>query len=307
MKINTSSANIEARNNRLPQTENKEDKSLNIEDKFTPSSNGSSFGSKIKNLATKALLLALNIPIYSSTPKITDERREKILNSLQPGDILLETHNNYPFFQIAEKIVANSDFTHAAIYEGDGKMIEANTSHEDGKGVSRVDVAEYLNGRMAIQIIRPPYETQEDIKAALKYADSQIGKDYDGSFDYQNSDKQFCSELVAKSLAAMPNKIYTPTTTFLGREIALPDAFREIEGVEVVYNDGTNFWKNQLSHSLSFIGGAVAAGAAACALGPIGITGAFLGGTVLTSVVGGLIQERETVSHFFKGGLGDGE
>lgn len=308
MKVNPSIQNIEIKNNNTSKLENKESEVLNPDDQFVKSdSESSGFGSKIKKLAGKALLLALNIPVMSSTPPVSEERRQKILDSLKPGDIILETNNNYPMFQIAEKIIGNSDFTHSAIYEGNGQMIEANTSHEDGTGVARVDVAGYLEGRMSVQIIRPPYKTEEDIKAALAYADSQIGKDYDSSFDYQNSDKQFCSELVAKSLEAMPNKIYTPTIKTFGRELALPDAFKEIEGAEVVYNEGSNFWKNQLSHSLSFIGGAVAAGAAALALGPVGVTGAFLGGTVLTSIAGGMIQERKAVSQFFKSGSGDGE
>ncbi len=255
-----------------------------------------SFGGKIKGLAVKALLGFLDLPALSTTSEISKENKQKILDSIKPGDIILETDNNYPGWQVMEKIAGNSDFTHAAIYEGDGKFIEATTGHPSGMGVAKTELAEYLKGRVAIQIVRPPYKSEEDIKAALNYANSQIGKPYDGAFNYEDSSEQYCAELVAKALDAMPNKIETPSFEVLGRKVVLPNSFQKIEGAEVVYDDGSDFWKNQLSHSPAFIGGAVAAGAAALALGPVGVIGAFLGGTLLTSVTGGFIQISDRIS-----------
>ena len=110
----------------------------------------------------------------------------------------------------------------------------------------------------------------------------------------------YCTELVYKALNAMPNKIDVPALNILGKEVYLPVSFQKINGADVVYDDGSNFWKNQLSHSPALIGGAVAAGAAALALGPAGVIGTFLGGTLLTSVVGGCIQDFKAVVNFFK-------
>ena len=284
-----------------PSRQRAETNTLETKDNFTKS-NGSkaqdvqamSLVSKLKKLALAPLVLFCDMPSLSNYETISEERKKKIMDTIKPGDIILETDNNYPGWQLMEKVAGKSEHTHAAIYEGNGVFIEATT----GPGVTKTELKNYLKGRMVIQLIRPPYKSEADIKAALDYANKQIGKSYDDFFNYKDDSEMFCSELVAKSLRAMPDTIETPISTLLGHEFVLPDDFQKIEGAEVVYDDKTTFLKNQLSHAPTLIGGAVTAAAAAFALGPIGVAGAFIGGTLLTSIIGGCIQQKDAVKSF---------
>jgi uncharacterized protein YycO len=84
----------------------------------------------------------------------------------QPGDILLSKRSvkKYPFWGRVTKAlgaVQGSDIQHAAIYVGDGKVVEGVI----GKGI----VEEYLYRVKA---------TLDERKAAAEYAKNQLGKGY---------------------------------------------------------------------------------------------------------------------------------
>ncbi|MDQ7826602.1 MAG: YiiX/YebB-like N1pC/P60 family cysteine hydrolase [Candidatus Eremiobacteraeota bacterium] len=233
-------------------------------------------------------LLSLRIP--STTEKMSDERRDKICSVIQPGDIILETNNPYPGWQVFEKVTLDSDYTHAAMYEGDGKFIEATTGDPSGKGVVRTDLREYLQGQLLIEVIRPPYKTPEDRQAAVDYLRSQLGKPYDSAFDLSEDKAHYCAEIVYRALQNIPNKIEAPLKNFMGRPAAAPASFQDIKGAETVYSDKSSFWKNMASHYPVLMGAATGAAAGAMFAGPIGATAGFLGGLLLTSLVGNKIQ-----------------
>ena len=283
------------KNSSVSNTEKKLDPQPNNlqEDAFKASSKDSeastSFSSKIKGLATKAGAAILGMSCWTATPKISEERKQEIMSVVQPGDIILANNDNYPSWEIFEHIVGGGDYTHSAIYEGDGNFIEASASARTNGGVGRTKLSDYIKGRMNFQIIRPPYESKEDIAAALNYADSQIGKKYDMAFKYDDNEI-YCSELVAKALKSMPNEIHTPTFQFAGREAVLPDDFRKLEGAQVVYDDKSTFLKSMLNLSPALLGGAALAVGAGLALGPVGAVIGLVAGTLTTSIVGGKIQ-----------------
>ncbi len=299
MQINNLNANNQVLNLSTPNGLSKTDvekTSFNVADNFeksVPEEENPSFWGKLQKKVLGGVISTLNFPALSVAPMVSDERREKILSLVQPGDIILETNANYPTWQIMEKIAGGSDYTHAAIYEGDGKFLEATTGHESGFGVGRTDLREYLQGRLDIQILRPPYKSKEDIDAALDYARSQIGKPYDSAFDYSEDEKQYCAEYVAKALKAMPNPIDTPTFQFLGREVVLPNDFKSIKGVESIYDDGASIWKTQLQMAPALAGGVALGAAGGMLLGPVGAVVGFVAGTIATTVVGGKLQEKE--------------
>jgi hypothetical protein len=192
---------------------------------------------------------------------------------------------------VLEKVVFGSDFTHAAIYEGDGKFIEATTGDPSGKGVIRSDLKEYLDGgRIMIEVIRPPYKSEEDKKAALDYARSQLGKPYDSGFNQENADEIYCAELVQRALASMPNPIEAPITNFLGHKAVGPNAFQKIPGAEKVFSTGASFWKAALSHYPVYMGAAAAAAVGGITLGPLGAVGGFIAGGLLSTMAGNKMQ-----------------
>ncbi|MBI2266298.1 MAG: hypothetical protein HYU64_14225 [Armatimonadetes bacterium] len=238
------------------------------------------------NLFTKML----DIRVPTTTKEITEEKRQEILRAIQPGDIILETNNAYPNWQRFEMLTMRSNYTHAAMYEGDGRFIEATTGDPSGAGVVRSDLAEYLHGPILVEVIRPPYKTPKDRESAVQYLRSQLGKPYDSGFNLKDDSAIYCAELVQRALQAVPKRIETPLIRTLGRTAVAPDSFQEIEGAKVVYSDGSNFWKNMASHWPVALGAAATAAAGGVVAGVSGGIGGFLGGLLLSISIGNKIQ-----------------
>ncbi len=295
MHINSLGNNVcDAKNiNTLKTDVNSSDKPMpseGLSDEFVFSSSDSAVPSQ-KNFADKLLGL-LDFPAFVASKVMSEGRRQQIMDVLKPGDIILETNDNRPAAKLLEKAAVGSDYTHASFYEGGGKFIEANIDHNSGYGVDRLELFERLKGRLSVKIIRPPYKSQEDVNAALDYARNQIGKPYDFMLDNSTDDRLYCSELIAKSLKAMPNKVYTPVARVFGQELIVPEDFGKIDGAEVVYDDKSSFWKGQLRMTPAFAGGAAVAVGAGLLFGPLGAVLGFVAGTAATTIIGGKIQEK---------------
>jgi len=238
----------------------------------------------------------LNIRVPTTTPPVSEERIKQIEQSIQPGDIILETDNAYPEWQRLEYLAYRSAHTHACMYEGNGVFIEATSPG----GVMRTELREYLEGRKIITVLRPAYATPQDRDAALDFHRAQLGKPYNDTFDLYSTSSYTCTALEYQSLQAMPNKMEVPVRKFFGHDEVAPDFFMEMKGVTKVYDDGSSFWKNQFTHwpvALTAIGGGVAAGiAGGGALAGLGGFAAALTGAIL---VGNKIQ----TGHFNFSGL----
>lgn len=230
-------------------------------------------------------LALLSIRVPTTTPPISDERRDAICSCIQPGDIILETDDAYPGWQRMEFLTMRSNYTHAAIYEGDGKFIEATPPK-----VCRTELRPYLEGNQKICIVRPAYVSEEDKNAALEFARKQIGKPYDGGFSLADSEALYCAELVYNALKSMPHPMEAPLHRFLGRDVVAPDSFQRLPGATAVYDEKAEFWQSQLTHWPVMASGAGVAAAAAYLGGPIAGVAGFAGGLVLSILVGNKIQ-----------------
>lgn len=239
----------------------------------------------------------LNIRVPTVTPKFSEKEVEKMLTVMKPGDIIIETDNSYPGWQFLEKAVFNSDYTHAAIYEGDGKFLEATSGNADGIGVKRNELREFLTGRQSVEIIRPPYKSEADATAALDHSRSQLGKPYDGDFDMKDGNAIYCAELVYNALQAMPNPIEAPTVKFAGKEAVGPNAFKQIPGAQVVYSTGSSFLKNRISHYPVYMAAAAGAVIGGMAAGPLGAIGGFAAGGIGAILTGNKIQTGQFSLH----------
>ena len=251
----------------------------------------------------------LDIRVPTTTKPISEEQRNKILSVIQPGDVILETSDAYPNWQRMEVVTLGSVYTHAAIYEGDGKFLEATTGDPSGKGVIRTDLKEYLEGPIHIKIVRPPYKDANDVKVALDYARAQLDKPYDSAFNYEDDSKIYCAELVKKAIDQCPSGIETPMahtlfTKLTGKKAVGPDNFAEIEGAKVVYpedpSEETSFLKASLSHWPVAAGTAAGALAGAATIGgAVGTVGGLLGGLALSICIGNKMQ----TGHFILWGV----
>lgn len=231
--------------------------------------------------AAEGLLTFMGRRIPTTVPEISPEKANQLQQILQPGDVLLSCDCAYPGWARMEYWTVRSNYTHAAYYAGEGKVYEA-----VGGGVLETPIDEFFQGRMKVAIVRPPYHSPEDVKAATDYCKAQLGKPYDSVFNTGDNNEFYCSELVSKALKSTPHPIESPTRKLLGRDAVAPDAFLSIPGAVAVHNDGSDYWKNKLGHwplASAAVGGAVAGGMLAGAGGAgigfgVGLLGSILVG-----------------------------
>ena len=225
---------------------------------------------KAKNFIMKVL------DKYHASKITTIDKRfdtNEIKKLLKPGDILLTSQNNYPGWQFVEKVLFDSDWTHAAIYIGDGRFVESTTDDKQyyvplgnnkfrvadkndlkdlnklipGFGiVEELPVEKCFNNCTHLAVVRPPYKTREDINSAINYAKNQVGKLYDDDMNTNDDSKLFCSELPFNALKSGPNPINYKIEPLSG--IISPDVFLNKDNSNLIWSDGSNFWKNMLSH-----------------------------------------------------------
>jgi len=237
---------------------------------------------KISSMLNRTLY---RIPTF--TKSVSEEERIEILSTLKPGDIILETEDAYPIAQWTEKLMFGTNYSHAAIYEGNGNIIE---SIRDG--VVRTPLDHYFDRTCHLAVIRPPYENEEDVKASLNYARSQIGKLYDTKFNLKDDSRFYCHELVKWTLESIPHPIKVPPQRAFGftKRIVSAKSFKKIQGAKVVYTSNHKYWKSMLSRlpfHLSATAGAIAGG---ITLGPLGAIAGYLGAGLLSIMIGNKIQ-----------------
>ena len=246
----------------------------------------------------------LDIRVPTTTPEFPEASKKAILDSIQPGDIILETNNAYPHWQRMEMVTLHSVFSHAAIFEEkkDGKYFFLEATTGEGAGVIRTDLSEYMTGPIKMAVIRPDYKTPEDRDAALDYCRKQLGKPYDSRFDFSDDSSYACTELVSKALKNMPNPIAVGEHKVLGRSAVGPDDFLKIPNAKIIYKDNCTLVKNLATHWPVVAGGLVAAAAAGIpaglAFGGWAAAGAGLAGMALGTTAATLVGNKMQTGYF---------
>ena len=177
--------------------------------------------------------LIFDIPLYSFARKISDKERQTIIDTLVIGDILLMTDKLFPLWQLAVSATGSPRYSHAALYEGNNRVVEATTFHASGNGVGHTDVDDFLSGRKNICVVRPAYPSEYHKNVMLAWLKQQLGKSYDYGFNPKNEDTMYCAKLVAKAMriAGFP----VGTRRFLWGNLYLPDTFTQMAGMDVIY------------------------------------------------------------------------
>jgi len=151
---------------------------------------GSSGDGVTLGAAGKLLGFIMDMPRPTHNKMLSPEQITEIKQTLQPGDVLLETNDNYPGWQVNAKLVLKSDWVHAAIYVGNNTIIDSTTERH---GVNKISVEDFGKCHH-LAVIRPNYKTDADKQAALDYAEKSIGIPYD--FDWRlDNNTLYCTRI----------------------------------------------------------------------------------------------------------------
>lgn len=131
-----------------------------------------------------------------------------ILDTLEPGDVLLRKYDHY----LGSRLISGY-WSHAAIYVGDNQII-----HMLGEGVSKEDILTFTRCD-DICILRPKDKIikAKAIETALEVFNNKVEYDYD--FDSVSSERFYCTEFVDYLFG-----YYIRDSVVCGRAI-LPDHF----------------------------------------------------------------------------------
>lgn len=192
-----------------------------------------------------ALVHFLELRIPTALPDMTEVNRQKILQSVQPGDIVLTADAAYLMWEGIEYMVAGSHFTHCMVYEGDGQVLEA-TIESNSNGVMRSPLEKSLHGSVKVAVLRPPYQHTDHIEQVLDFCRAQLGKPYDNVFDFEHSEGKayYCSSLIYSALQTLDPPFEVPQKRRLGRTLVVPDGFLHLEGISVLYMDKFTVWSS---------------------------------------------------------------
>ena len=118
-------------------------------------------------------------------------------DGLQKGDIILSTSDSFQSAFIRTMTKGPTDVSHAAVYVGDGMVVEA-----VGPGVRRISIADSVRSDTLAVVVRNPNLTDKQRDTIADFASKQIDKPYSlrGLVNIDASGNKFmCSELVKRS------------------------------------------------------------------------------------------------------------
>ena len=231
----------------------------------------------------------------SNQKPMSEEEKQRILEKIQPGDVLLTYASQRPNLGHLEYWTTGADYTHCALYEGYGRIIET-----QGDQVMRSPLIERLQGPIKVAVVRPPYKSFQDRAYVIREAKKLVGTPYDYKFDNNDPSELYCSEFIEVAMKRVDPELDVPDARFLGREITAPDGFAEMNGARLIHDGRSNYWANLTHQWPMYLGGAAGAGAGATLGAALGATvspglGAVIGGPV-GAVLGGVLGFEGAVS-----------
>lgn len=191
------------------------------------------------NLVCRSLVALVDVRLHKRVRRLSADERQFIASIVRPGDILVDSNDAFPGWQILSKIFLGSEWVHMGLYVGDGIVVDAGQKAH----VSEITLQRFLR-TSRVAVLRPHYQDDEDVERVIACARKFIGKRYNSALDLASADDVYCTQMMREVLKTLQNPIEVRTTNVLGRSIVSPDAF--------VYNDRiTVVFKTHLSGAVS--------------------------------------------------------
>jgi hypothetical protein len=177
-------------------------------------------------MKSKVISFLADIRIYwfgfilfgQSSYKIKGPHMRHIINTLEPGDILLRRYDHY-----LGSVAVSGYFSHAAIYVGDNRII-----HMLGDGVCEEDILTFMRCD-DIAILRESSQVTKE--SAIEKAENFLvsGVEYDFDFDNDTVNRMYCTEFI-------DNCFGYPVKCMKGaNKKILPDDFLDVKSFRVVW------------------------------------------------------------------------
>ncbi len=239
----------------------------------------------MKKLAIKALALPTFLELPSLAPPMKIEDAAEIDRLAEPGDIILSTEKSVPFYSALAKAALDSDFGHASLYVGHGRVIEA--------GPSGVKERKLFSNGSHFTLLKPHYKNETDRWKAVDYAYKSVGKPYDWLSE-NNGEALTCTDLIMNAMAQGDTEVRVEEKQFMGHRLVTPNAFYTSPDIDVAVEVKSPWYKN-VAGALPAIGITAAGGVAGHMIGGwpgavIGTVAGYVGGTVALSIIDGAIH-----------------
>lgn len=167
------------------------------------------------------------------------EQIATIKSLLRPGDVLLESNSSCPLWQLAAAVALGSAWTHSAIFIGDNSVIDAGTKPY----VARVSLNDFLK-TTDVAIYRPSYSNETDVQAAVAFASSCLGKPFNITFDHNDHNSFYCTQLISTALLKMPNQIKLELSRMLWKRVVSPNSIAKSTYMKCLFSTKPSLWKH---------------------------------------------------------------
>lgn len=182
---------------------------------------------------------------------LSPQTRASIKEILQPGDLLLETNNQYPGWQFAARLTVGGDWVHSAMYVGNGFVVDIGTKPV----VAMIELDEFLK-TTDVAIYRPLYVTLEDRRAAIAFVFDNLGMPFNTTFDHRDQGSFYCTQLIARALHAMPNPIDLALGRLMWKPMVPATAIETSPEMQCLFSTRPHFLKAVFAHWDLLLGGA---------------------------------------------------
>lgn len=188
------------------------------------------FYESFANFVCRLLVASVDVRLRKRVRRLSADERQFVASIVQPGDILVDSNDAFPGWQILSKIFLGSEWVHMGFYLGDGIVIDAGLKAH----VSEITLARFLR-TSRVAVLRPHYKDDEDVERVIACVRTFLGKRYNSALDLASVDDVYCTQMMREVLKTMENPIEVRTTNVLGRNIVSPDAFIDNERITVVF------------------------------------------------------------------------